>query len=192
MPPPTTLSITNSENLLLIKEIKLQSSTVIKSLCEYKKWANEELFRLILTIDPEIFSEVIHSVTRVLNHAFVVDEIFKSHLLKTVHNHVATNTQETPTLQMLFSKVRELDFWYCSYVADLVEDLLHESISFTFTDGESGLMSREEMHIHVITHGGYHRGQAGQIIRAASVNPPRDIYTRFLHLSEPFRRERKA
>jgi len=170
----------------------MQSSTITKSLFEYKAWANEELFRLILTIDPKIFSEIIHSATRVLNHAFVVDEIFKNHLLEASHNHAATNTEETPTLQMLFSKVRELDSWYCSYVANLEEDLLHESISFIFTDGEKGLMSREEMLFHVITHGGYHRGQAGQIIRAASVNPPRDIFTRFLHMSEPFRREKNA
>src|SRR6187402_734587 len=129
--------------------MNMQSSNATKSLFEYKAWANEELFNLVLTIDPQNFPEVVHSATRVLNHAFVVDEIFKCHLQKISHNHTATNTQETPSLQLLFSKVRELDSWYCSYVSNLAEDLIHESIQFTFTDGESGSMSHEEMLLHV-------------------------------------------
>ena len=52
-----------------------------------------------------------------------------------------------------------------------------------------GRMTREEMLLHVITHGAYHRGQVGQILRAAEVLPPRDIFTRFLHATEPDRRE---
>lgn len=172
--------------------MNLQSSNVTKSLFEYKAWANEELFNLLRTIDQQMFSEVTHSAIRVLNHAFVVDQLFKSNLQKTAHHYVATNTQETPSLEELFSKVKELDSWYCSYISHLSQDLLEESIPFIFTDGETGLMSREEMLLHVITHGGYHRGQVGQIIRAASVNPPRDIFTRFLHMSEPFRREQNA
>lgn len=165
------------------------SSNGTHSLFEYKAWANEELFNLVLTIDQNEYHEVIHSAARVLNHAFVVDEIFKSHLQKTSHNYVATNTEETPSIQTLFSKVQELDAWYCWYASNLSNEALHESLQFEFTDGEAGTMNREEMLLHVITHGGYHRGQVGQIIRAASVNPPRDILTRFLHVSEPFRRE---
>jgi uncharacterized damage-inducible protein DinB len=53
-------------------------------------------------------------------------------------------------------------------------------------------MTREEILLHVISHGGYHRGQVGQIIRAANVLPPRDIYTRFLHLTEPSQIEENA
>lgn len=38
---------------------------------------------------------------------------------------------------------------------------LDESISFNFTDGDVGTMTREEMLFHVITHGAYHRGNVG-------------------------------
>ena len=170
----------------------MQTSSLQRNLFAYKAWANEELFTLILSIDASAFPEIIHSAVRVLNHAYVVDEIFKNHLLKTSHEYAATNTPETPSVEILFSKVKELDSWYISYVSNLAEDSLKELIEFKFTDGENGLMSREEILIHVITHGGYHRGQAGQIIRAASVLPPRDIFTRFLHVSEPARRERNV
>lgn len=59
----------------------------------------------------------------------------------------------------------------------------------TFTDGDSGLVRREEILLHIITHGGYHRGAVDEVIRSASVASPRDLYTRFLHASEPGRRQ---
>jgi len=50
-------------------------------------------------------------------------------------------------------------------------------------------MSREEVLLHVIVHGGYHRGNVGQVLKSISVAPPRDLYTKFLHQNEPDRRE---
>jgi len=41
----------------------------------------------------------------------------------------------------------------------------------------------------VLTHGGYHRGNVGQVLKSLSIAPPRDLYTRFLHQSEPARRQ---
>jgi uncharacterized damage-inducible protein DinB len=92
-------------------------------------------------------------------------------------------------LQALGAAMRALDAWYIDHVAGLGAQSLQERVRFTFTDGDAGLMTREEILLHVITHGGYHRGQAGQVMRGASVAPPRDLYTRFLHSSEPGRRQ---
>ena len=52
----------------------------------------------------------------------------------------------------------------------------------------SGTMTRGEMLLHVITHGAYHRGNVGQMLKFISVAPPRDLFTKFLHYSEPARR----
>ncbi|WP_423234932.1 DinB family protein [Amphibiibacter pelophylacis] len=62
-------------------------------------------------------------------------------------------------------------------------------MAFTFTDGERGSMTREEMLLHIITHGSYHRGNVGQMLKSIGMNPPRDLYTRFLHAVEPQRRD---
>ena len=51
-------------------------------------------------------------------------------------------------------------------------------------------MSREEMLAHVITHGNYYRGAIGRIMAQLSLASPRDIFTAYLHKSEPARRER--
>jgi uncharacterized damage-inducible protein DinB len=65
---------------------------------------------------------------------------------------------------------------------------LSSVLDFTFTDGDAGRMSKEEILFHVLTHGGYHRGNVGQVLKSISVAPPRDLYTKFLHLNEPSRR----
>lgn len=46
--------------------------------------------------------------------------------------------------------------------------------------------------MHLITHGGYHRGAVGRIQAQLGVAPPRDLLTKFLHEAEPARRNPKA
>jgi uncharacterized damage-inducible protein DinB len=118
----------------------------------------------------------------------VVDRIFRAHPSAQPRPFDATNTRETPALDALRADVEATDAWYCSHVASLDEARLGQVLDFTFTDGDPGRMSREEILLHVLTHGGYHRGNIGQVLKSIAVNPPRDLYTRFLHTSEPARR----
>jgi uncharacterized damage-inducible protein DinB len=94
----------------------------------------------------------------------------------------------TPELDELQFSVAETDAWFESYVSKVSAEILSESLAFTFTDGDVGTMTREEMLLHVVTHGSYHRGNVGQVLKSISVSPPRDLYTKFLHVSEPARR----
>ena len=165
------------------------ASSTLRSLFAYKAWANEELFAALAEVDAEKHPAEVHTAIRVLNHVYVVDCIFKAHLAGSAHGYAATNTKETPSFQALVAAVKDVDAWFLAYVTNLPSSSLQEQMSFVFTDGDAGLMSREEILLHVITHGGYHRGAAGQVMRAASVAPPRDLYTRFLHSSELARRQ---
>src|SRR5688500_18535867 len=164
-------------------------TSTLQSLFRYKAWANDELLTLMGSIDATAHPTAVRSALRGLNHAHVVDGSVKGHRLGVAHGDTATNTQDTPALQALAAAVREVDAWYIAYVANLSGGALHEQIRFSFTDGDAGLMTREEILLHVITHGVYHRGQAGQVMRSAAVAPPRDLYTRYLHASEPERRQ---
>jgi uncharacterized damage-inducible protein DinB len=160
----------------------------IKSLFAQKSWANNELFNALAELRDAQHAAPVHSAVRTLNHIYVVDKIFQAHLLGEPHGYTATNTEATPTLDALQFSVAETDAWYESYVSRCSAQLLNESIAFEFTDGDAGTMTREEMLMHVITHGAYHRGNVGQILKSISVAPPRDLYTKFLHVSEPARR----
>jgi len=166
----------------------MSASTLLHSLFKYKAWANEELFTELDKLDPATHQAERHTATRILNHIYVVDRIFAAHLSGEAHAYTGTNTPETPTLTELRDAVAKSDRWYVEYVGALPTESLAESLSFSFTDGAKGRMSREEMLAHVVTHGGYHRGAVGRIMAQVSVPPPRDIFTGYLHKSEPERR----
>ncbi|TFW09859.1 damage-inducible protein DinB [Oxalobacteraceae bacterium OM1] len=164
------------------------SVCTMRSLFAYKAWANSELFALLATLLPS-HAEQLHTCIRTLNHIYVVDRIFRAHLTGEQLPFDATNTKDTPSLTQLRADVEANDGWYMDYVAGLNETTLSEALAFRFTDGDRGRMTREEILLHVMTHGGYHRGNVGQILKSISIAPPRDIYTKFLHVSEPERRE---
>lgn len=164
------------------------SSASLQSLFEYKSWANRELFALLATLAPHQ-DDALHACLRTLNHIHVVDRIFRAHLSSEPRPFDATNTSNTPTLSQLQGDVAATDAWYEQHLAGCGPAALAEVIPFEFTDGDHGRMSREEMLLHVITHGSYHRGNVGQMLKSIEVAPPRDLYTKFLHQREPARRQ---
>lgn len=174
----------------------MSSTTLLTSLFSYKAWANKELFACVASIDTSSGKDATdtaqasarHAALRLLNHIYVVDCIFFANLQQRAHPYTATNTPETPLLNDLQQAVEQLDTEYKRFIENISPAMLEENIMFTFTDGDKGCMSREEMLMHVIAHGTYHRGAVGRILSQISIAPRRDLYTKFLHTSEPLRR----
>ncbi|HEX5844032.1 MAG TPA: DinB family protein [Pseudomonas sp.] len=167
----------------------MSSAHLLSSLLQYKAWANRELFSELQRLDPLTQQAELHAALRILNHIHVVERIFVANLQGLAPAYSASNTVETPTLPELQQAVQATDAWYLDYVAGLTAEQLRERLAFRFVDGDAGCMSREEMLAHIVTHGGYHRGAVGRIMAQVDIAPPRDIYTRFLHQSEPQRRQ---
>ena len=163
----------------------------LSTLFAYKSWADNELFNLLATVDSAKYSGEIHTSVRVLNHVYVVDKIFQTHLIGGKHSYSNTNTETTPELEELQFSIAESDSWFEKYVGVVSEENLRARIEFRFAAGDAGTMTREEMLLHVITHGAYHRGNVGQVLKSIAISPPADLYTRFLHISEPKRRQIK-
>jgi uncharacterized damage-inducible protein DinB len=69
---------------------------------------------------------------------------------------------------------------------------LQEQIDFAFTDGALGRMTREEILLHVITHGIGHRGQISAVMLLNSVTPLKDGFATYLHQAEGSMRRRAA
>jgi uncharacterized damage-inducible protein DinB len=102
------------------------------------------------------------------------------------------NLSEMPSLEDLAADIRKSDREYVEYVSALEPDQLAERIAFEFTDGAPGRMSREEMLMHVITHGIGHRGQVSAVMLLNSVPPANDGFTSYLHEVEAAARGRAA
>ena len=161
----------------------------LRSLYAQKSWANNELFNALATLDAAQHAATLHNAIRTLNHIYVVDRIFLAHLRGEAHGFSATNTDATPALDELQFAAAETDAALESYLANVSDAQLAEAISFRFTDGDTGKMTREEILFHLISHGASHRGNVGQMMKSISIAPPRDLFTKFLHLREPERRQ---
>ncbi len=159
-------------------------------LFRYKAWANDELLTALASHGPA--SPIVGLAIKALSHSYVVDRIFAAHMQGNAHTYTSANLDEMPTLEDLSSDIRRIDREYIDYVSVLDRDQLAEWIDFTFTDGAPGRMSREEMLMHVITHGIGHRGQVSAVMLLNSAPPARDGFTTYLHEAEAAARGRVA
>jgi uncharacterized damage-inducible protein DinB len=159
-------------------------------LFRYKAWASDELLTALATLDGR--SPVIGLAVRALSHSYVVDRIFAAHLRRQAHRYTSANLAEPPALGALSADIRRSDQEYLAYVPTLDRARLAEPIDFTFTDGAPGRMSREEMLMHVVTHGIGHRGQVSAVMLLNSVPPAKDGFATYLHTAEAAARRRLA
>jgi len=60
-----------------------------------------------------------------------------------------------PDFQSLSMGVREIDDWYASYVENMPESDLDQSVDLVFTNGARTRMRRSEIILHVCLHGTY-------------------------------------
>lgn len=154
----------------------------------YKACANDELLTALVKLGAD--SPVTQLAIRALSHTYVVDRIFAAHLRRKNHAYTSANLSQMPKLKDLAADIRTSDREYIDYVSALDRDQLAERIDFDFTDGAPGRMSREEMLMHVITHGVGHRGQVSAVMLLNSVTPPKDGFTTYLHDAEASTRRR--
>jgi len=162
--------------------------STLERLFRYKANSNKEILAAMRLFDDASPAKEI--AIRVLSHTYVVDRIFAANLTGTEHGYTLANTSQAPSLEELSATIKTSDQWYIDYVWLLDEAQMAERIDFTFTDGEPGRMSREEMLWHVAIHGAGHRGQVGWIMTENSITPPADRFTSYLHKAEASTRRR--
>ncbi len=167
----------------------MTSHTLLNTLFRYKASVDKELLDALGSLDGETPSEDFRSALRVLNHAHLVDRIFAANLQRQVHTYKASWSRETPALPDLAVSIGETEQWYLDYVSHISSEELEEAIDFTFTDGGHGRMTREEMLAHVVTHSGYHRGEAGRLLPEIENVAMRDVFAGYLHRTDPRRRQ---
>jgi uncharacterized damage-inducible protein DinB len=155
----------------------------------YKAWANRELLDYGERQWQSLPEDDARFFVRILNHTHVVDRIFIGHITGKPHGFDGDNTVETPTIAGLRTAMAQTDGWLAEYTAGADEAELARGIPFVFTDGDHGRMRVDEILLHLLTHGSNHRGMAARVLAVHGLERPRDTFTRFLHLTDPARRD---
>ena len=156
----------------------------VKTLTKYKAWADELTFSAVSELPKgeatkkrqTRFSTMVHT----LNHVYVIDDVFKAHILGKSHSYIARNTESHPSLDHLWELQRGMDSWYVQYAENTTEETLSEIVKFQFIGGGEGSMSRVDMIIHVVNHSTYHRGFVGDLMYQVPATPPANDYPVFL------------
>lgn len=166
----------------------MMSRPLLQRLFAHRRWADHAFLDSLEALDPDRHAQVRDSSLRLLQHMHLVDRIFAAHLVGAAHGIDSTDPASIPTLDGLRESIGTCLDWYQRYVESVPELALTEAVSFVFTDGDAGCMSREEMLLHVLTHGGYHRGEIGRLLASTGAALPWDTFAVFLHAEEPGRR----
>jgi uncharacterized damage-inducible protein DinB len=134
----------------------------LRMLMRYTAWADARLFDTLAALPHD--TPALAGMVKTLNHAYVVDLIWKAHLEGKPHGFRERNTETQPGLQQLREAQAGSDRWYIAYADGLSEAAHDATLSFRFVDGGAGAMTRGDMLLHVANHKTYHRGYVAQML----------------------------
>jgi uncharacterized damage-inducible protein DinB len=144
-------------------------------LARYKAWADARLYATLaglcateLAAPTRIFAG---SIVRTLNHVYLMDLVWKSHLLGIAHQFTARNPDAAPSFAELHEAQRDIDAWYIDYAATMTPEVCDEVEDFTFIGGGDGTLRREDIVLHVVNHTTYHRGHVTAMLNQLGVQP---------------------
>ena len=159
-----------------------------KMLLGYKAWADEITFESLKDVpDSELFKDrktTFKNIVYTLNHIYVIDDIFKAHLSGELHSYTFRNTETCPTLTELWSKQKIMNAWYIDFAANISKKELKRRISFKYVGTGHGEMSVNEMILHIVNHGTYHRGFVSDMMYQIPAEVPTNdltVYLRDVH-----------
>ena len=167
---------------------RMSALATARMLTRYKAWANRLFFEAVAALPPgeatreraTLFKSIVHT----LNHNHVIDRIFQAHLEGREHGYTARNTHESPPPEELWAAQKSIDEWYVAWAGRLSEAALDEKVRFTFVGGGEGVMTRNEILLHLVNHTSYHRGFAADMFYQVPARPPTTdlpVYLRDAH-----------
>jgi uncharacterized damage-inducible protein DinB len=145
-------------------------------LTRYNAWASRALFDAVAALPngeatkerPTLFRNMVNT----LNHLYVVDFIWQSHLLGREHGIAALNTVLYPELAALQSAQEEIDAWFVAWAERATSDTLAQPVRYTLIGGNPGEMSAGAVLLHVVNHTSYHRGFVADLFFQVPARPP--------------------
>lgn len=145
-------------------------------LTRYNAWANRALFAAVAALPPgEADRErptLFRNMVNTLNHLYVVDVIWQSHLLGREHGIPALNTVLHPELAALQAAQEAIDAWFVDWSDRATADALAQPVRFTLIGGNAGEMTAGAVILHLVNHTSYHRGFVADLFYQVPARPP--------------------
>jgi uncharacterized damage-inducible protein DinB len=152
------------------------SPAAASTLADYKKWANQETFAIVMALAPEeIYKErvsLFKNLAATLNHTYVVDLIWQAHIEGRKHGIAALNTVTHTDIESLWQAQQIIDDWYIDWAGAQTDSSLVREREFELIGGNPGRMSCAEMLLHVVNHGSYHRGFVSDLLTQIPAKRP--------------------
>jgi uncharacterized damage-inducible protein DinB len=147
-----------------------------RMLARYNAWANRTLFDAVAALPagaaemerPTLFRNMVNT----LNHLYVVDFIWQSHLLGREHGIAALNTVLHPALDALRAAQEGIDAWFVAWADRATSESLAQPVCYTLIGGNPGEMSAGAVLLHVVNHTSYHRGFVADLFFQVPARPP--------------------
>jgi uncharacterized damage-inducible protein DinB len=148
----------------------------VQTLTRYKAWADKLMLDAVAALPESARSmpQPIYfgSMIRTLHHAYAMDRVWQAHLLGVRHEYSTRNPEQHLPFDELRARQPEIDAWYVRYADSLDAHSLGQLVKFAFIGGDNGVMSRNDIVLHVVNHATYHRGQVADMLYHLSVAPP--------------------
>ena len=162
----------------------MMTASTARMLTRYTAWANRAIFDAVAALPPgeatkertTLFKNIVHT----LNHNYVIDVIWQAHLEGREHGYSARNTVDHPALADLWRVQQDIDSWFVRWSDTLADAALGERVAFTLIGGNSGVMTRGEILLHIVNHTTYHRGFVSDLFYQVPARPPTTDWPVFL------------
>lgn len=154
----------------------MQDKDYLRSLLEYNRWANAELYGQVFALPPEEVTRKrrtsLESIHLSLNHLLAVDRIWHAHMERRAHGIAELRARLHDDLDSLWAARREMDRSLLAYLDSLDAAALEEVVDYTLIGGNTGSLSRAMCFTHLVLHGAYHRGWIADMFGQAGARPP--------------------
>jgi uncharacterized damage-inducible protein DinB len=153
-------------------------------LTRYKEWANGLLFAAAAKLPQSALiapqNIVFGNLLRTLHHVLAMDFVWQCHLTGKPHGLTTRNPDHCPSFDEIRAMQQAMDRWFIDYSDALTDTARRERVEFVFIGGDASSMTREDIVLHAVNHGTYHRGHVAGMLRNAGLPAPITDYPVYL------------
>lgn len=150
--------------------------THLRMLLRYKAWADALLYAALATLPARELTAprplFTGNILRMLNHVYLMDVVWKSHLLGVPHGLATRNPETAPAFAALHGFQQTIDAWYIEHADAMTPNRAGEVLHFDFIGGGAGALRREDILLHVVNHATYHRGHLSGVLYQMGIDAP--------------------